>query len=222
VRRIAIETGAPLRDSKIVLRLFRERMDALIDPLDPGFGFDLIRLEASRTQTARSESADFDSDAKTKREIAILTDSLAARFGVDRVMVLQPQDTHIPEAEFVLIPAQHATTSKLPLVLKREPGEAPLRPLRMLSKPEPVEHAVADFPDAPPKRFDWRRVRHTVRRAEGPERIVMEWWKHQEAMPTRDYYRVEDTDGCRFWLYREGLYNRETDRPRWFMHGEFA
>jgi protein ImuB len=222
VRRIAIETGVPLRDSKIVLRLFRERMDALIDPLDPGFGFDLIRLEASRTQTARSESADFDSDAKTKREIAILTDSLAARFGVDRVMVLQPQDTHIPEAEFVLIPAQHATTSKLPLVLKREPGEAPLRPLRMLSKPEPVEHAVADFPDAPPKRFDWRRVRHTVRRAEGPERIAMEWWKHQEAMPTRDYYRVEDTDGCRFWLYREGLYNRETDRPRWFMHGEFA
>ena len=222
VRRIGVEIGAPLRDPKIVLRLFRERMDALIDPLDPGFGFDLIRLEALRTQTSRNESADFDSGAEANREIAILTDSLAARFGENRVMVFQPQDTHIPEAEFVPIPAQNAMPSKLSLVLKREPGEAPLRPLRMLSRPEQLDHPMADVPDGPPTRFGWRRVRHTIKHAEGPERIAMEWWRHQEAMPTRDYYRVEDTDGRRFWLYREGLYNRETNDPRWFMHGEFA
>ena len=34
--------------------------------------------------------------------------------------------------------------------------------------------------------------------------------------------RVEDTDGHRYWLFREGLYERETARPRWFMHGVFG
>jgi protein ImuB len=38
---------------------------------------------------------------------------------------------------------------------------------------------------------------------------------------TRDYFRVEDRNGCRFWIYRDGLYGRETGRPRWFMHGVF-
>ena len=40
--------------------------------------------------------------------------------------------------------------------------------------------------------------------------------------PTRDYYLVEDEAGRRFWLYREGLYGRETAAPRWFVHGLFA
>jgi protein ImuB len=37
---------------------------------------------------------------------------------------------------------------------------------------------------------------------------------------TRDYYRVEDTQGRRFWIFREGLYGLHD--PRWFMHGLFA
>ena len=70
--------------------------------------------------------------------------------------------------------------------------------------------------------FFWGRVAHAVARAEGPERIAMEWWRHHEPKPTRDYYRVEDSEGRRFWLYRDGLYGRETDRPRWYVHGLFA
>ncbi len=50
-RRIAIEFGAPTRDAAMIGRLFRERLAALADPLDPGFGFDLIRLCATGTQT---------------------------------------------------------------------------------------------------------------------------------------------------------------------------
>ena len=42
------------------------------------------------------------------------------------------------------------------------------------------------------------------------------------SQPTRDYYLVEDEAGRRFWLYREGLYGRETAAPRWFVHGLFA
>ena len=57
----------------------------------------------------------------------------------------------------------------------------------------------------------------------------MEWWRTQEETPTRDYFRVEDENGFRFWLYRNGLYGDETapddDKaisPGWFMYGLFA
>ena len=91
------------------------------------------------------------------------------------------------------------------------PGEAPRRPLRLFAKPEPID-VMAQVPDGPPLRFRWRRVLHAVARAEGPERIAMEWWRNQSRKPTRDYFRVEDEDGRRFWLYRDGLYGRETVR----------
>ena len=38
----------------------------------------------------------------------------------------------------------------------------------------------------------------------------------------RDYYRVEDGDGRRFWLYRDGLYTRDEEEPRWYLHGVFG
>ncbi len=81
---------------------------------------------------------------------------------------------------------------------------------------------MAQVPDGPPLRFRWRRALHAVTLAEGPERIAMEWWKNQDPQPTRDYFRVEDDAGRRFWLYRDGLYVRETADPRWYMHGTFA
>ena len=50
----------------------------------------------------------------------------------------------------------------------------------------------------------------------------MEWWRHLTSQPTRDYFRVEDANGNRFWLYRDGLYLRETGNPCWYLHGVFA
>ena len=101
------------------------------------------------------------------------------------------------------------------------PGEPPSRPLRLFDPPERIE-ALAEIPDGPPIRFRWRRVLHAVRRAEGPERIAPEWWRASEDALTRDYFRVEDEGGRRFWLVREGLWGRETVTPRWFVHGVFA
>jgi protein ImuB len=85
-------------------------------------------------------------------------------------------------------------------------------------------------PDGPPHQFTWRRVTHAVVRVEGPERIAMEWWKQNGAALTRDYFRIEDAEGLRFWIYRDGLYEGElkSDQegepvlPKWFVHGLFA
>ncbi|MDH3594852.1 MAG: DNA polymerase Y family protein, partial [Rhodospirillales bacterium] len=88
--------------------------------------------------------------------------------------------------------------------------------LRLFERAEAIE-AVALLPDHPPARFRWRRVRHRVVRAEGPERIAPEWWlddPDRAGAPARDYFRVEDEAGRRYWLYRAG--------GRWFLHGLFG
>ncbi len=98
----------------------------------------------------------------------------------------------------------------------------PDRPLRLFARPEPVE-VMAEVPEGPPLRFRWRRVMHEVARAEGPERIAPEWWRREDMdRATRDYFRVEDFEGRRYWLFREGLYGRETASPIWYVHGLFA
>jgi protein ImuB len=221
VRRLAVETGSSTRDPAIITRLFRERLDALADPLDPGFGFDLIRLSADRAERCEAETSPFDARVNEEKEIAFLIDRLAARFGSQRILSFRPNDTHIPEAASVALPAQNAENSTLPWKAIRGRGESPRRPLRLFARPELII-AIAAVPDGPPLRFRWRRALHEVTFAEGPERIAMEWWRQQTPQPTRDYYRVEDSKGRRFWLYRDGLYVRETDSPRWFLHGLFA
>ena len=91
----------------------------------------------------------------------------------------------------------------------RVESEPPLRPLRLFEKPEPIKVPFATVPDGPPHHFTWRRATHAVVRVEGPERIAMEWWKHEGETLTRDYFRVEDEAGLRFWIYRDGLYGSE-------------
>ena len=220
VRRIAIETARPLRDADVIAKLFRTRLDALSDPLDPGFGFDLIRLNALHAERLVPESIGLEARPDDEKEIAFLIDRLAARFGAHRIMRFQPQDTHIPEGAAVAVPAQHAPETNVKWE-PRDAAEPPRRPIRLFARPEPVD-VIAQVPDGPPASFNWRRVRHVVSRAEGPERIAMEWWQHQDHKPTRDYFRVENKEGRRFWLYRDGVYGRETNEPKWFMHGLFA
>ncbi len=219
MRRIAVETCEATRDCGTVERLFREKLDALSDPLDPGFGFDLIRLSAGFLQPVEGKSGTLDAKDH-EREIRRLADRLAARLGSHRVLVLQPQDTHIPEREAVAAPAQSAWDSKQDFSANPDTDDGAHRPLRLFARPEPVE-AVAEIPDGPPLRFRWRNVLHHVVKADGPERIAPEWWRHDEAMPVRDYFRIQDSLGRRFWIYRAGMYG-ETARPRWYVHGSFA
>jgi len=218
-RRIAIVMGKPVRDPALIIRLFRERLAALADPLENGFGFDLIRLQVSRTGPMTHEPVGLQGHSAHAQdhEIDGLIDCLSMRLGPDRVLRFCPQDTHIPEAAGLAVRAQSsdpAPASWHPLA-----DEMPRRPLRLFEAPEPIE-VMAEVPDGPPVRFRWRRMLHSITRAEGPERIAMEWW-HADGF-TRDYFRVEDEAGQRFWLYRDGLYALETNRPDWYVHGLFA
>lgn len=229
VRAITVDTGQPVTRAEVIDRLFHERLDALNDPLDPGFGFDLIRLSASRTEIVVQQQRDLDANVHDNDELTALIDRIAARIGRRRVVVHLPQDTHIPERAVLAAPAQHHLAAAAQAAWPaRVEGEPPLRPLRLFEQPEPIK-VIAEVPDGPPAWFQWRRAAHTVRRVEGPERVAMEWWRSRSEMLTRDYFRVEDEAGLRFWLYRDGLYDREIEQeegrlvqPNWFVHGLFA
>ena len=229
VRTIMVDTGQPVTRGEVIDLLFRERLDALADPLDPGFGFDLIRLAASRSEIVVQEQRDLDAHVHDNDELAALIDRITARIGARRVLVHLPQDTHIPERAVLPVPAQqHLAAAANAVWPQRAEGEPPLRPLRLFERPEEIL-VIAQVPDGPPARFVWRRATHAVVRAEGPERIAMEWWRADGGVLTRDYFRVEDEAGLRFWVYRDGLYEREieqqdgkTVQPHWFMHGLFA
>ncbi len=209
VRRIAIEMGAPTREPAIIDRLFREKLETLADPLDPGFGFDLIRLCVIRVEPITSEGVDFDAATNAQSEISFLIDRLTARFGSHRILSFQPNDTHIPEEAWVAIPAQHARPSKLSWRKMQKEKDAPRRPPRLFKKPELVDFTTLQH-------FTWRKARRIVTQCEGPERIAMEWWQHETRQPPRDYFRVEDGEGRRYWLYCRGI------PSQWFLHGVFA
>jgi protein ImuB len=220
VRRILLRLGGASRDAERVLRLLREKLDSLNDPLDPGFGFDLIRLEAMLTERSEASVTSLDSDENARSEIQYLADRLSARHGEARVLRFVAQETHIPEAQSVAVPAQDREFANGAWPPRRLKNDPPLRPLRLFEKPEEITVPLATAPDGPPSRFGWRRAQFDIARAEGPERIAMEWWRQHK--PTRDYFRVETREGQRFWLYRDGLYDQSGHKPRWYLHGIFA
>jgi protein ImuB len=230
VRTISVDTGRPVTKPEMIDRLFRERLESLNDPLDPGFGFDLIRLSASRTEIVVQQQRDLDANVHDNDELAALIDRIAARIGGKRVVVHLPEDTHIPERAVLAVPAQHHLAAAVQAAWPaRTESEPPLRPLRLFDRPEPIKVPFATVPDGPPHHFTWRRVTHAVVRVEGPERIAMEWWKQDGKALTRDYFRIEDEAGLRFWIFRDGLYESEAggeeDEPvpvNWFVHGLFA
>jgi protein ImuB len=147
-------------------------------------------------------------------ELAGLVDRLGGRLGLGSVYRLAPLESHVPER----------AQARAPVLEPLRPGwpAAPARPVRLLAAPEPVE-AMAPVPDDPPLWFRWRRVLHRVARADGPERIAAEWWRAPTAPDDediRDYYRVEDAEGRRFWLFRAGFHDGARG-ARWFLHGIF-
>ncbi|QIB36234.1 Y-family DNA polymerase [Ancylobacter pratisalsi] len=214
VRRLKVETARPSRDVAALMRLYRERLETLADPIDPGFGFDLVRLGVLRAEPLTPAQVSLDGRAIEEEEVAALTDRLAVRLGRERVLRFLIRDTHDTDRASALVPAGE----RVPAVAL--PEDRLPRPLTLFDPPQPIE-ALAEVPDGPPLRFRWRRVVHEVARAEGPERIAPEWWRREEGTPTRDYFRVENREGRRFWLFRAGLYEREPGAPRWFLHGLF-
>nr|WP_205451987.1 DNA polymerase Y family protein [Sphingobium estronivorans] len=225
---LRVETSLPVRDAPSIMRLVQERIDALSDPLDPGFGFDMLRLTVPQAEPmAPTQLALEGGEARKQESVAALVDRLSIRAGRTRIQRLEPRDSHIPEQAQLALPA---VDERAPVnwPQRQEKGDPPMRPIHLFDPPQPIE-VIAEVPDGPPHRFRWRRASHEVTRYEGPERIAPEWWKAKDGALegestglTRDYYRIEDARGRRYWIFRHGLYGTETQHPVWYIHGLFA
>lgn len=216
---LSVRMGRPGRDAGIWLRLFRE---AGLGRLELGFGLDALMLTADAVEAMTARQGALESETETKQAecLAALIDRLSARLGEDRVLTAEPVESWIPERAERWRPALGRGPTA-----QAEGGAR--RPVLLLDPPEPVE-AIAELPDGAPARFTWRRLSRRVTRADGPERLSPEWWRPRpddRQVRTRDYYRVEDDAGGRYWLFREGLYGREYSgateerAPSWWMHG---
>ncbi|HTK79268.1 MAG TPA: DNA polymerase Y family protein [Rhizomicrobium sp.] len=208
---LEIRLARPSRETAHIVKLFSLKLDALAEECDAGFGFEAARLDVTAADRMAASQATIAADPESDSEVklSLLIDHLGSRLGLENVLRAHPRDTHIPERAFVMKPAAQAVSW--------DEDDAPMRPLLMLPCAEPAE-VTAVVPEGPPLQFRWRGVRYSVTNAEGPERIRPEWWRDPDSK-TRDYYTVEDEDGRRFWLYRDGPYGADA---RWFVHGVYA
>jgi protein ImuB len=226
-------------------KLFHERLAALGDDLDAGCGFDLVRLTVPSAAPLAERQADLGDESRDgEADLALFVDRVRARLGRATVRRPVPVASHLPERAIAF-----SAFAQTPAALSEVREEIPIaaeRPLRLLGRPEPVE-VMTGIPEGPLLNFRWRRAHYRIVRAEGPERIGPEWWlenphvdrkenekdeayerrrrqvaEEKAARHTRDYFRVEDEAGRRYWLYRQGLYGMSEEPPRWFLHGMFA
>jgi len=208
VRRL--EFAAATRDPAHIARLFASKLD----DVDAGFGIELLRLRASWAEALPLAQADFEAAAAAPgTSLSECLDRLTVRLGEKAVRRPVAYASHIPErAQRWQPPLAPEPASQGQLAFHQ-------RPLKLLDRPEPIAVLYAT-PDGLPQRFRWRGQVHEVARAEGPERIAPEWWREKSTVRLRDYYRIEDGEGRRYWIYRHGLVgDGRGGAPEWFLQG---
>ncbi len=207
-----IELAAPSREPAHVTRLFDERLDNT----DAGFGIDQARLIAIWTEPLAAVQAALGRGEDRGSNLPQLIDRLTTRLGQAAVRRPAARASHVPErAQSWRGATPDAPVMQYDLAFHR-------RPLKLLDRAEPITVIYAT-PEGLPRRFRWRGSLHDIARVEGPERIAPEWWRERSGARLRDYYRIEDRDGRRYWIYRHGVIgDGRGGIPDWYLHGLFA
>lgn len=214
---LSVRMARPSCEPRHIVGVFKEKLATLEGRFDPTLGFDAAALYAMGAEPLRTHQSDLlDSVAQSGdggERIAQFLDRVTARLGEKAATRFTFEESHWPERAASHVAA--AATARA----SAAPALSMPRPLMLLPRPEPIT-VIALVPDYPPRKFVWRRCHHKVAKAEGPERISPEWWAGEMVPSARDYYRVEDENGQRFWLYRERA-SGKAEEQRWFLHGLF-
>lgn len=208
-----LEVAAASRDAAHLAGLFGRKLD----DVDAGFGIELARLRATWTEPLALGQKHFDAAAEAHgTSLAACIDRLGVRLGEAAIRRPVLHASHLPER------AQRWVAPLDPATLRQESLAFHSRPLKLLDRAEPIAVLYAS-PDGLPRRFRWRGEVHEIARAEGPERIAPEWWRERSTVRLRDYYRVEDGEGRRYWIYRHGLSgDGRGGTPEWYLQGLYG
>ena len=199
------------RDGAHLRRMLCQR----IERIDPGLGLEVVRLIAIRAEPlAATAIASALAGGDPATDLAVTVDRLAGRIGESALFRVRSVESDVPER----------AVARAGVLAPGGTWPAWKRPVRLLRRPEVLTNVVALLPDHPPRRFAWRGATHAVVAGDGPERIHGEWWRRDaEIDAIRDYYRVEDEAGARFWLFRRGDgVDPATGDLSWYMHGLFG
>ena len=207
IEQVGIGTISPSHHVKHLFGLFESKLTTI----EPDLGIELFVLEAPTVElkVAAQQKLWETTVGLDHVNLSELIDRLAGKFGADAIQRFLPDEHYWPERSVkpaTLLKEQKTIEWKL---------DRP-RPIRVLPTPEHID-ATAPVPDYPPMNFRYKGKLHKIIKADGPERIEQEWWIQQGQH--RDYYAVEDEEGCRYWLFRSGHYN---EAYQWFIHGFFA
>lgn len=208
IEKLEIGTNRPSCNSKHLFKLFEIK----IDTIEPALGIELFTLDALKIEdhSAMQEKL-WESDGIDNIELSELLDRVAGKIGTCTINRYVPDEHYWPERSFK---AAQSINEQLQTAWKVDHP----RPLQLLSIPQPIE-VTAPIPDYPPMNFRYKGKLHKIIKADGPERIEQEWWLQDGQH--RDYYYVEDEEGCRYWVFRSGHYDVGRNY-RWFVHGFFA
>ncbi|GAA4024711.1 DNA polymerase Y family protein [Sphingomonas swuensis] len=222
---VQVSTSIPTREPGHLHRLLGGVLERV--GLDPGFGIDAFLLEVRWWERLDSAQEALVGEPSGEMAVAALIDRLSVRLGPAKVRVPVAVESHLPERaagwregiDTPLAIAGKPVVADKRISSRRREGEQV--PARLLDSPEAIAVIYAT-PEGLPRRFVWRRKVHDIARAQGPRRVAPEWWRSASTARLRDYYRVEDGEGRRFWIFREGLVDDgRGGAPCWFVHGLF-
>ena len=201
---ITIGTAQANRNPVHLANLFESHLEKI----DPGFGIEKMILTTPIADHMKAVQINLQGKKKVKEKAVALIDRLSNRLGADNVLQANHHKSYIPERVASFIPISKENNFKIDKKALENP-----RPLRLLRPAERIKVITKNI-DGAPISFCWRQIVYHTHRYEGPERISPEWWLSNLDM-TRDYYRIENESGQRFWLYKEG-------ETKWFLHGIFG
>jgi protein ImuB len=208
IEQIDIGTNSPSHNVSHLFKLFEIK----IPTIEPALGIELFILEAPKVEDYFPQQEKMWSGFGGLEDIRVseLIDRLAGKIGAMSIHRYVPDEHYWPERSL-----KPASTLQEKLTTSWRADK--LRPLQLLQIPECIE-VTAPIPDYPPMLFRHNGKLHKIIKADGPERIEQEWWLQQGQH--RDYYRVEDEEGQRYWLFRLGHYDDKI--YQWFLHGFFC
>lgn len=206
VEKISIGTNRPTRHVTHLFKLFENK----IQTIEPDLGIELFILQAPVVEELNSsQDALWQASGASESALAELLDRFAGKPHALTVHRYVPAEHYWPERSL----KEANSLNEKPATPWRNDL---LRPPHLLLHPEPIEVSVL-LPDYPPLLFIHKGELHTVKKADGPERIEQEWWIQNGSY--RDYYCVEDQRGARYWLFRLGSF--DSGNVKWFLHGFF-
>lgn len=206
LQQVTIGTNRASHNAAHLFRLFEQK----IPTIEPALGIELFALVVPVVEATGDVQERLWNEKGGQAQIARLLDNIAGKMGMHTIRSYAPAEQHWPERSVRPI----ASLSGTPAMVWPTDRQ---RPLHLLSRPEPID-VMVPLPDYPPLLFTHKGKVFKLLKADGPERIEQEWWASEG--PSRDYYRVEDEQGARYWIFRLGHYAE--GNAQWFLHGFFA